>query len=99
LFDEYMAQKSDYYQVLGVSKSATADELKRAYRKLALEWHPDRNKNPGATEKFKEINEAYEVLSDETKRKKYDQFGHSAFAPGAGGFGGANPWGEDTGRL
>jgi len=80
-----MATKRDYYEVLGVSKSTSPEELKRAYRKLALEWHPDRNKTAGATEKFKEINEAYEVLSDPQKKATYDQFGHSAFQPGMGG--------------
>ena len=66
--------KRDYYDVLGVSKTATADELKKAYRKLALKYHPDRNKgNAEAEEKFKEVNEAYSVLSDETKRAQYDQ--------------------------
>ena len=80
--------KKDYYELLGVAKTATADEIKKAYRKLAVQFHPD--KNPGnkeAEEKFKEITEAYEVLSDEQKRAQYDQFGHRAFAPG-GGFGG-----------
>lgn len=85
-----MATKRDYYEVLGVSKSATADELKRAYRKLALEWHPDRNKSPNANDKFKEINEAYEVLSNPEKKQQYDQFGHTV--PG-GGFGGGSPFG------
>lgn len=83
-----MATKRDYYDILGVSKSASLDEIKRAYRKLALEWHPDRNKKPEANGKFKEINEAYAVLSDSQKRSAYDQFGHAAFQPG-GGFGGA----------
>lgn len=83
-----MATKRDYYDILGVSKNASADELKRAYRKQALEWHPDRNKTSEAETKFKEVNEAYEVLSDSQKRAAYDQFGHAAFAPGAGGFGG-----------
>ncbi len=78
--------KRDYYEVLGISKSASADEIKKAYRKLALEWHPDRNKSPNANEKFKEINEAYAVVSDPKKKETYDQFGHAAFAPG-GGFG------------
>ncbi|WP_312632184.1 DnaJ domain-containing protein, partial [Mammaliicoccus sciuri] len=72
-----MSTKRDYYEVLGISKDAEAQEIKKAYRKLAMKYHPDRN--PGdkeAEEKFKEINEAYEVLSDDTKRKTYDQFGH-----------------------
>jgi len=83
-----MATKRDYYEILGVGKSSSLDEIKRAYRKLALEWHPDRNKSSNANEKFKEINEAYAVLSDKDKRSAYDQFGHAAFQPG-GGFGGA----------
>lgn len=85
--------KKDYYEILGVSKSATADELKKAYRKLALKYHPD--KNPGdkqAEEKFKEAAEAYDVLSDPDKRARYDQFGHAGMGGGpdggAGGFGG-----------
>lgn len=80
--------KRDYYEVLGVAKTATAQEIKKAYRKLAMKLHPDRNKEADAEEKFKEINEAYEVLSDENNRRKYDQFGHAAFEQGAGGFGG-----------
>lgn len=83
-----MATKRDYYDILGVGKSTSLDEIKRAYRKLALEWHPDRNKKPEANGKFKEINEAYAVLSDKEKRAAYDQFGHAAFSPG-GGFGAA----------
>jgi DnaJ-class molecular chaperone len=80
-----MATKRDYYEVLGVGRSATPGDVKRAYRKLALEWHPDRNKSPDAHTKFKEINEAYAVLSDPKKKETYDQFGHAAFAPGSGG--------------
>ena len=83
-----MATKRDYYDILGVSKNASAAELKQAYRKLALQWHPDRNKSAEATEKFKEINQAYEVLADAKKREAYDQFGHAAFESGAAGFGG-----------
>ena len=70
-----MASKKDFYEVLGVSKNASDAELKSAYRKLALQWHPDRNKAANANEKFKEINEAYSVLSDKQKRATYDQFG------------------------
>ena len=85
--------KRDYYDVLGVSKTSTADEIKKAYRKLARQYHPDVNKdNPDASEKFKECSEAYSVLSDEEKRAQYDQYGHAAFenggGPGAGGFSG-----------
>jgi len=79
-----MATKRDYYEVLGLHKSVSAAEIKASYRKLALQWHPDRNKASNANEKFKEINEAYAVLSDPKKKETYDQFGHSAFAPGAG---------------
>lgn len=90
-----MATNRDYYDILGVSKSASAAEIKSAYRKLALKWHPDRNKEKEASEKFKEINEAYEVLSNPEKKSKFDQFGHAAFGQGGGNpFGaGGNPFG------
>ena len=78
----------DFYEVLGVSKNATAQEIKASYRKLALKWHPDRNKSEEAHEKFKEINKAYEVLSDTKKREMYDQMGPEAFERGAGFSGG-----------
>ena len=75
-----MTNKRDYYEVLGVKKDASKQEIKKAYRKLALEYHPDRNKSPDAEEKFKEISEAYAVLSDEEKRGQYDQFGHEGIS-------------------
>lgn len=92
--------KQDYYSILGVNKGASADELKKAYRKLAMKYHPDRNKDDKTAEhKFKELNEAYEVLKDDQKRAAYDRYGHGAFdgqagfrpggGAGAGGFGGA----------
>lgn len=74
-----MAGKKDYYEILGVQKNTGKDEIKNAYRKLALKYHPDRNKEPGADEMFKEISEAYAVLSDEKKRATYDQYGHAGF--------------------
>ncbi len=83
-----MADKRDYYEVLGVSKTASADEIKRAYRQLAKKYHPDINKEPGAEEKFKEINEAYDVLGDETKRQNYDTYGFNDPSQGFGGAGG-----------
>ena len=82
--------KKDYYEILSVTKTASGEEIKKAYRKVAMQYHPDRNPgNKDAEEKFKEAAEAYEVLSDEDKRAKYDRFGHAAFAPGSGGFSGS----------
>lgn len=96
-----MADKRDYYEVLGVSKTASEEELKKAYRSLAKKYHPDLNKDDPETAeaKFKEVTEAYEVLSDANKRAKYDQFGHAAFdqtAGGYGGYGGFNGGGFDV---
>ncbi|OGH02987.1 MAG: hypothetical protein A2798_00985 [Candidatus Levybacteria bacterium RIFCSPHIGHO2_01_FULL_37_17] len=88
-----MADK-DYYSILGISKNATEAEIKKAYRKLALEYHPDRNKGKEAEAKFKEITKAYEVLSDSQKRKTYDQFGEAAFEQGGAG----GPFGAGFGQ-
>jgi molecular chaperone DnaJ len=83
-----MSQKRDYYEVLGVSKNANESEIKKAYRKLALQYHPDKNPDDkSAEDKFKEAAEAYEVLSDSNKRSRYDQYGHAGMG-GNGGFGG-----------
>ena len=95
-------QKRDYYEVLGVSRGASEDEIKKAYKKMARKYHPDLN--PGdksAEEKFKEVNEAYEVLSDANKKARYDQYGHAGVDPnfGAGGFGGGFDGGFDFGDL
>ena len=82
--------KADYYDTLGVGKTASADEIKKAYRKQALEWHPDKHKDnkEAAERRFKEVNEAYQILSDPQKKQAYDQMGHSAFQPGGSPFGG-----------
>ena len=94
-----MSTKRDYYDILGVDKSADAQAIKKAYRKLAMKYHPDRNPdNKEAEEKFKEVNEAYEVLSDENKRRTYDQFGHEG-VNGQGGFGGQGFGGQGFGGF
>ena len=95
-----MADKRDYYEVLGISKGASADEIKKAYRKMAKKYHPD--VNPGDKEaeaKFKEANEAYEVLSDPQKKQKYDTYGHQAFDPNVGVSGGAGCGDFDFGDI
>lgn len=98
-----MSEKRDYYEVLEVSKNATDDEIKKAYRKLAKKYHPDLNQgDKSAEQKFKEVNEAYDVLSDKTKKARYDQFGHAGTDPNYGGgsgggysYYGGNPFGDD----
>jgi len=82
--------KRDYYEVLGVSKSASEDEIKKAFRKAAVKYHPD--KEGGDEEKFKEVNEAYEVLKDKQKRQRYDQFGHAGVGGASGGGFSGNPF-------
>ena len=86
-----MAVKRDYYEILGIARTATEEDIKKAFRKLAFQCHPDRNPEAGATEKFKEINEAYEVLSSPDKKANYDRFGHAGVTggqPGQQGFDG-----------
>ncbi|GMC04724.1 hypothetical protein K4E_22940 [Enterococcus thailandicus] len=94
-----MATKRDYYEVLGISKGASEDEIKKAYRKLSKKYHPDINKEADAEEKFKEVSEAYEILSDPQKRAAYDQYGHAGTDPnyGAGGGGGFGGFGGFSG--
>lgn len=96
--------KRDYYEVLGLSKGASDDEIKKAYRKMAKKYHPDVNKDAGAEDMFKEVNEAYEVLSDPQKKATYDQFGHAgmegaSFGGGGGGFGGFEDFGDIFGSF
>ena len=89
-------QKRDYYEVLGVSSSASDEEIRKAFRKLALEYHPDRNKSQDAQAKFKEVNAAYQVLSDPEKRAQYDRYGRVGASSGSGygrGFHGADSFG------
>ncbi len=96
-----MADSKDYYEILGLTKSASADDIKKAYRKLAMQYHPDRNKTKEGEAKFKEVTKAYEVLSNVQKRQQYDQFGHAAFEQGAGQgpFGGGGPFGGQQGPF
>ena len=90
--------KADFYQTLGVARDASADDLKKAYRKLAMQHHPDRNPNDKVAEaRFKEVSEAYDVLKDGQKRAAYDRFGHSAFEGGMGGGGGGGGGGFEGG--
>lgn len=89
-----MAEKRDFYEVLGVSKTASKDEIKSAYRKLAKKYHPDLNHEPDAAKKFEEVQEAYDVLYDDNKRRQYDQFGMAAFSQGSSTGGAGNPFGE-----
>ncbi|WP_027108491.1 molecular chaperone DnaJ [Lacticigenium naphthae] len=94
-----MATKEDYYDILGVSKDASSDEIKKAYRKLSKKYHPDINQDSGAEDTFKQISEAYEVLSDSNKRAAYDQYGHASTDPNFGAGGGAGHGGFGGGGF
>ena len=95
-----MARQPDYYNTLGVDKKASQEDIKKAYRKLARRYHPDQNKEPGAEERFKEVSEAYDVLSDPEKRKRYDRGGFNPFAgAGAGGPTGGGATAADFGSF
>ncbi|XP_028666951.1 dnaJ homolog subfamily B member 9a [Erpetoichthys calabaricus] len=87
LISELILAKKDYYEILGVPKNASERQIKKAFHKLAMKYHPDKNKSPDAEAKFREIAEAYETLSDEKRRKEYDQFGHQSFSSTEGGKG------------
>ena len=93
-----MSNKKDYYDVLGIDKSASEADIKKAYRKMAKQYHPDMNKDSGAEARFKEINEANEVLSDSQKRSSYDQFGHAGMNGAQGGYSGAGGF-DDLGDI
>ncbi|XP_077121193.1 dnaJ homolog subfamily B member 9 [Ranitomeya variabilis] len=85
LISEVILANKTYYDILGVTKNASERQIKKAFHKLAMKYHPDKNKSPDAEAKFREIAEAYEILSDENKRKEYDRFGHDAFTSGGRG--------------
>jgi len=94
-----MSKPRDYYEVLGVERGANADQIRKAYRKLARQYHPDMNKAPDAAKKFNEVQEAYDVLSDQEKRKSYDRFGHAGVGAAASGGGPGAGWGGGAGRA
>ena len=94
-----MAEKRDYYEILGISKNASDEDIKSAFRKKALEYHPDRNKSEDAESKFKEVNEAYQILSDSEKKNRYDQFGHAGVSGAQGGGAGFEGFGGGFGDI